>query len=272
MTSLLLAVLSSAGAIAAPVTEQRDWNETFDVGSDPVLSIDNIWGDITIKAGGGDRIEMSIRIVRQADDQESFDRSLEQIPLAIEQHGNGVSLRVGRDYRGWRDRPRCNGCKLRVDLVVSVPADASLDVSTVNDGDIVIAGITGRVTAANVNGSVSVGGLTQCIDVETINGDLEIEFVMSPQTDCRIETLNGDIDLSLSADADVRFAVELSNGKLRSTLDLAPYAIPASVSQTTRDGRNYYNIEQLAGLQLGRGGRTLTLKSLNGDVRVAGSK
>ena len=153
-----------------------------------------------------------------------------------------------------------------------MPANTALDLHTVNDGDVTVSDVAGPVEATNVNGSVSTTGLAQCSLVETINGDLDVEFVTSPATDCRIETLNGDIKLSLSPGVNVNFAVALTNGKMRSALDLAPHAIPASVERTKRGDRSHYEIEQLAGLRLGGGGHTLTLKSLNGDVLVAGSQ
>ncbi|MEO1320746.1 MAG: hypothetical protein AAFV30_09295 [Pseudomonadota bacterium] len=269
----LLATLASAPALADGVIDEKDWTETFDVGGNPSLTIDNIWGNISIKPGPSDEIAMSIRSVRTADDAVNFERSLELIPLRIAQEGDDVYLRVGRDHeRQWWNDYRCDGCRLHVDLEVTVPANTALDVKTVNDGDVRIWGVEGRVTAANVNGSITTKGVTQCTHVETINGDVEVTFTQSPSTDCRIETLNGDIALDMAPGADANLAVSLFNGKILSEVDLAPREMAATVERRTKNGRNHYDIEQLAGLRLGRGGKTLTLKSLNGDVLVARSQ
>ncbi|MEL6447223.1 MAG: hypothetical protein AAFQ62_04670 [Pseudomonadota bacterium] len=268
----LAATLASAPALADGVTDEKDWNETFDVGGNPSLTIDNIWGNISIKPGASDEITMSIRSVRTADDAVSFERSLELIPLRIAQEGDDVYLRVGRDQEKWWNDYRCDGCRLHVDLEITVPVSTALDVKTVNDGDVRIWGVEGRVTAANVNGSITTKGVTQCTNVETINGDVEVTFTQSPSTDCRIETLNGDIALDMAPGADANLAVSLFNGKILSEVDLAPREMAATVERRTKNGRNHYDIEQLAGLRLGRGGKTLTLKSLNGDVLVARSQ
>lgn len=268
----LAATLASTPALADSVTDEKDWTETFDVGASPSLTIDNIWGNITVKPGASNEIEMAIRSVRSADDAKNFERSLELIPLRIAQDGDDVYLRVGRDHEKWWNDYRCDGCRLHVDLEVTVPANTALDVKTVNDGDVRIWGVEGRVTAANVNGSITTRGVTQCEHVETINGDVEVTFTQSPSTDCRIETLNGDIALDMAPGADANLAVSLFNGKIKSNVDLAPREMAATVERRTKDGRNYYDIEQLAGLRLGRGGKTLTLKSLNGDVLVARSQ
>ncbi|MEO0345697.1 MAG: hypothetical protein AAF229_05520 [Pseudomonadota bacterium] len=268
----LAATLASAPALADGVTDEKDWTETFDVSGSPSLTIDNIWGNISIKPGSGNQIEMAIRSIRMADDAESFERSLELIPLRIAQDGNDVYLRVGRDQEKWWNDYRCDGCRLHVDLEITVPANTALDVKTVNDGDVRIWGVEGRVTAANVNGSITTKGVTQCEHVETINGDVAVTFTQSPSTDCRIETLNGDIALDMAPGADANLAVSLFNGKILSEIDLAPREMAATVERRTKNGRTRYDIEQLAGLRLGRGGKTLTLKSLNGDVLVARSQ
>lgn len=266
---ITLGTLASGQTNAAPVVEKRDWTQSFEVSTQPALSIDNIWGDITVTAGSSNKIEVSLESVRRADNQEYFDRSLELIPLEIGQNGDEVFIHVGRQQQNWRRSPRCNGCRLHLDLVVRVPRNTTLDVRTVNDGNVIVSGVSGRVTATNVNGSVSTRGLTLCDEVETINGDVDVEFAANPGADCRIETLNGDIELSLAQDANVNFAVSLQNGKMRSGLDLQPRATTASIEHTKRGGRHHYDIEQLAGLRLGRGGHLLTLKSFNGDVLIA---
>lgn len=266
-----LCSLLSAPALAEPVTQKRNWTESFDVSDTPSLSVNNIWGNVTVTAGNGDRIEMAIESVRHAHDQFNFDRSVEQIPVKIEHNGDEVSFVVGKQ-QNWRNAPRCHGCRVHVDLVVTVPENTILDVSTVNDGNIIVSGVRSRVAVTNVNGSVSSRGLTQCDEIETVNGDIDVQFVGGPSSDCRIQTLNGDIDLTLNDDANVNLAVDVGNGRLRSALDLTERATAPEVEHKVRDGRHIYNIERSAGLQLGSGGHLLKLKSFNGDITVAGSQ
>ncbi|MEO1575334.1 MAG: hypothetical protein AAFU65_10295 [Pseudomonadota bacterium] len=267
-----LALLASAQVAAAPVTAKRDWTESFNVGNVPALVIDNIWGDINVRAGADDRITMAIRSVRQADDQTNFDRSLELLPLDVGQEGDQVFLRVGDIEKKWQDWPRCDGCQLRLDIDVAVPPSSTVRIKTITDGTVVVTDVAGLVSAQNINGPVRARGLAGCERIEAMNGDIDLVFSKSPDCDCAIETLNGDIALNLSAGTETNLAVALFHGKLFTDLDLAPYAIPPVVEYARQDGRHEYTVEKLAGLRLGRGGHTLTLKSLNGDVRVARSR
>ena len=156
--------------------------------------------------------------------------------------------------------------------MVRVPSNTAVDVSSVNDGEVIVSDVAGVVTASNVNGGVSTSGLARCETIESVNGDVLVGFVQSPQRDCDIETLNGDINVSLPSGANADFEVSLSNGRMRSEIDLSPKSMPAQVEHVQRGDRHHYEIEKRAGLRVGRGGKALTLKSLNGDVLVERSQ
>ncbi|MEL7311302.1 MAG: hypothetical protein AAFN07_07325 [Pseudomonadota bacterium] len=265
-------LLVSATAQTAPIVDEKKWTESFEVGDAPRLTVDVIWGDVIVEKGRSDRIEMTIESVRRADDQVSFERSLEQIPLNIGQDKDDIYLRVGRDWRHWNTLPPCRGCSVVVNVVVRVPSNTAVDVSSVNDGEVIVSDVAGVVTASNVNGGVSTSGLARCETIESVNGDVLVGFVQSPQRDCDIETLNGDINVSLPSGANADFEVSLSNGRMRSEIDLSPKSMPAQVEHVQRGDRHHYEIEKRAGLRVGRGGKALTLKSLNGDVLVERSQ
>ena len=68
---------------------------------------------------------------------------------------------------GGHDRDRhglnqCRSCRVDYQFEVVVPPDTRVQVSTVNDGAIDIAGIIAPVSASNVNGPVAVRGLYEC--------------------------------------------------------------------------------------------------------------
>lgn len=269
---LIATCIAMQPAFAEPVVEKEDWQQQFVVGDHASLKIDNIWGDVTIAAGAPGRITMSISSERRADDQQYFDRSKALIPLLIEHTGGNVTVRVGKEYNQWTQEQRCDGCRLNVDFVVNVPVDADIDVRTVNDGDVAVSDVAGLVSAGNINGSIRASGLHQCEKIESINGNVTADFAQDPAQDCRIATLNGDIALLLPDATNVDFDVDLGNGKMRSDVDLSTRSTSATVEKRQHKGRNHYDIEQLAGLRIGRGGHTLTLKSLNGDVMLARSE
>jgi DUF4097 and DUF4098 domain-containing protein YvlB len=149
-----------------------------------------------------------------------------------------------------------------------VPVNTQLDVSTVNDGRIDVAGIAGRVSAANVNGPISVAGMHNCAELDSVNGEVTLGFERSPGENCRIETVNGDITLVMPDGTGFDLAMDLFNGRMLTQLPVDALALPARVEHIESGGRHQYRIEQQAGVRIGAGGPTFTISSLNGDIRI----
>jgi DUF4097 and DUF4098 domain-containing protein YvlB len=152
-----------------------------------------------------------------------------------------------------------------------VPPGTQIDVSTVTDGGIDVAG-GGPVTASNVNGPVAVKDLQDCTAIESVNGAVEVSFTRAPSRDCSIKTINGDITLTVPGGTGLDAALSVMQGSVESEFDLEPLALPAKIDQREEAGRFVYHIEQAAGIRLGTGGPTFNIESLNGDLRIRRSK
>lgn len=265
-----LALLISNTCYAAErVEKSKTWTETFPVRSDkPSLRIDNIWGDVNVRPGKSGEILVTIAEHRVAPDRRRFERSLETLELSIEADDSGVDLYVGHYDRDWRGRNNCRGCEVNYKFDVVVPVDTYLDVSTVNDGHIDIAGIKGNVSADNVNGSIAVAGMYNCDELNSVNGEVDLDFKKKPGENCNISTINGDITLKLPKDTGIDVAMDLFNGHMLTQLPVDPLTLPARVEHTEKNGRHQYRIEQHAGVRIGAGGPTFTISSMNGDIRI----
>lgn len=268
-TASLILLVTGAAYAGGYVEDSKDWTDTFPVtATQPVLEIENIWGDVKVRPGKPGEIVVSVRERRSAPDQKRFDRSLETLRLDVEADGNGVSLHVGNRHRYWHGSDHCRGCRLDVQFDVAVPPDTQLDVSTVNDGRVDIEGISGQVSAANVNGPIEVSGLRNCVNLNSVNGEVSLGFTASPAADCRIETINGDITLMLPDDSGLDVAMDLFNGRMLTQLPVDALALPATVEHIETAGRHQYRIEQQAGVRIGAGGPKFTISSMNGDIRI----
>ena len=263
----------ATSATAAPVTESRAWTKSYPVASSaPQLTIRNIWGNIRVRAGDPGEISITVDEMRSAPTQSLFDRSLEILKLDVEADSNGLTIIVGERNQMWRRREPCRECRVDYQFDLRVPAGTRLDIGTVTDGTIDVAGITGEISASNVNGPVAVHGMHHCETLESVNGVVEASFVLAPGSECGIETVNGDITLGLPAGSGVDVALNLLNGRVVSEFPLTPFSLPAQVEHRTVDGRNHYRIQQLAGLRIDRGGPAFSVSSLNGDFRIQESQ
>jgi hypothetical protein len=265
----LVMLISNVGLAAERVEKSETWTETFPVTTDkPSLEIDNIWGDVNVRPGKSGEIQVTIQERRSAPDQRRFERSLDTLRLNTEADDSGVVLYVGNQDRDWHGRNNCRGCEVNYQFDVVVPVDTQLNVSTVNDGHIDIAGIKGSVSADNVNGPIAVAGMYNCDELNSVNGEVDLDFRTTPAENCNIGTINGDITLKLPEDTGIDVAMDLFNGRLLTQLPVDSLALPAKVEHIEKDGRHQYRIEQHAGVRIGAGGPTFTISSMNGDIRI----
>jgi hypothetical protein len=232
------------------------------------LEIDNIWGDVNVRPGQSGEIVVTISEKRSAPDQKRYERSLETLQLNTDADDTGVVLYVGNDDRDWHGRDNCRGCRVDYQFDVVVPVDTQLNVSTVNDGRIDIAGVSGSVSAGNVNGPIAVSKMRNCSELNSVNGEVSLDFAAPPGENCNIETINGDITLTMPDDSDFDVSMDLFNGRMLTQLPVDGLAMPAKVEHIESNGHHTYRIEQQAGVRIGAGGPTFTISSMNGDIRI----
>lgn len=268
------AVLALADKAAAAVTDQKTWSQSFPVSAAmPRLLIDNIWGNVRVRIGAAREIAVTVDEKRSAPSQELFELSKQTIFLDVKADGDGVAMVVGKQDDTVRPRiNRCRGCRVDYQFEVTVPPGTQIDVSTVTDGSIDVAGGGGPVSASNVNGPVEVKDLQDCAQIESVNGAVEVAFARAPSRDCSIKTINGDITLTVPGGTGLDAALSVMQGSVVSEFDLEPLALPAKIDQRNEEGRFVYHIEQAAGIRLGTGGPTFSIESLNGDLRIRRSK
>jgi len=271
----LLALLTLADNAAATVTDQKTWSQSFPVtATAPRLLIDNIWGNVRVRVGSAREIAVTVDEKRSAPSQELFELSKQTLFLDVQADGEGVAMVVGKpDDPTVRPRVnRCRGCRVDYQFEVTVPPGTQIDVSTVTDGSIDVAGGGGPVSASNVNGPVEVKDLQDCAQIESVNGAVEVAFARAPSRDCSIKTINGDITLTVPGGTGLDAALSVMQGSVVSEFDLEPLALPVRIDQRKEEGRFVYHIEQAAGIRLGTGGPTFSIESLNGDLRIRRSK
>lgn len=267
--AVLIGLLLTTVHAAERVTEHSTWSATYPVSAaSPRLVVSNIWGGVSVKPGPPGTITLEVDERRSAPTRELFDRSLDVLRLETEADASGVALIVGGDERQRHRDDNCRGCRVDYQLALTVPAGASIDVGTVMDGRVTVEGITGPVSASNINGPVSVTGARDCTAVESVNGPVDLRLADAPGSPCRLATINGDITLGLPAGAGIDVALDLFNGRAISEFEVAPLAIPAEVEEFEEGGRYRYRITQPAGIRLGGGGPLFSFSSINGDVRI----
>jgi hypothetical protein len=180
-------VTAMAVVRAEPVTESRVWTETYTVTtSTPRLTVDNIWGNVRVRPGPDGQISVTVDETRSAPDQERFELSLQILNLDVEANESGVIFDVGGKSETWEHRRACRDCRVAYQFEIQVPAGTHIDVGTVTDGRIDVAGIAGNISASNVNGPIAVNGIRDCESLESVNGAVDVSYTLPPGQYCSI--------------------------------------------------------------------------------------
>ena len=164
---------------------------------------------------------------------------------------------------------------VRVRFTVKVPAGVRVSAGTVN-GEMRVKDVTSEVRASTVNGLVEVRNVGGEVRANTVNGGVVVTTRSGP---VNANTVNGDIDVrmtSLSRDGEMSF--HTVNGSV--TVE-TPTSLDADVSLDTMHGSISSDWPvQLSGRfgprhaegTIGRGGRSIKLKTLNGSVELRKSR
>jgi Toastrack DUF4097/LiaI-LiaF-like transmembrane region len=195
------------------------------------LVMDDLRGDVEVRASDQPTIDLAIKKLIKADNQAEAQKLADQVKVEIVEEGGRYVLRSNR-----RSLPNGGG-NVRLNLSISIPRSTSADISsergdlsvsglqgdqtlTVSHGDLHVSGIEGLVRvhktgglveAHDVQGNVEVDGRGRDVEMEnitgsaTVNGDFtgSLQFrnvaqtlhYVSSRTDLTTSRLSGRLDM-----------------------------------------------------------------------------
>jgi hypothetical protein len=164
---------------------------------------------------------------------------------------------------------------VRVRFTVRVPAGVRVSAGTVN-GEMRVHDVSSDVRAMTVNGLVEVRNVGGEVRANTVNGGIDVTTRSGP---VNANTVNGDIDVRMNAlSRDGEMSFHTVNGSV--TVE-TPGNLDADVSLDTMHGSISSDWPvQLSGRfgprhaegTIGRGGRSIKLRTLNGSVELRKSR
>lgn len=239
--ALLALLVAPLIAQDSPATAPVMFERSYPVSSNPRISVRNISGNVDIV--GWDRNEVSIVAEKRARKPEVAAKA----EIAVEASMDRVDIET-RFEKSW-----LWGDKVEVDYLIKVPTGSRLELVKVVNSGVRVRGVTGPVTVEAVNGNLDLAGLTSGGRFKTVNGSIDVDFaVVSARDDIVIETVNGNGTVSVPAGAAFSFVGKTINGSIDCDL-------PMEKSRSSRT--------DIAGT-VRSGGASVTLKSVNGNLRV----
>jgi len=261
--SILTLLLGAAAAVA---------QETISVPlSDPAkpawLKVSLISGSIRVEAYDGKEVLVAVSndMAEVEKDQGERRDGLRRIPntsqgLTVEEKDNKVEISV----RSWNRAAT---------LDIKVPRRTSLNLKTVNDGEIVVRGVEGELELGNTNGPIEAINVAGSVVAGALNDDIKVTFTaVTPGKAMSFTNMNGDIDVTFPASLKADLRMRSDMGELLTDFDLQPVAT-TSRSQEGGDGKGFrLKIENEIQAKVGGGGAEIVFKNFNGDVLIRKGK
>lgn len=249
-------IASALGLAAATTAGAQDFNWHGRIAQGKRLEIKGVNGDVrAVLASGAEAVVNATKHSRRADP--------ESVEIKVVESEDGITIcavyptppRARQENScepGDRWHSNTENNDVVVDFEVRVPAGVVFDGKTVN-GEMSAEGLKADVQAGTVNGSVRVT-TTGLAEASTVNGSVYVEMGRADWSDeLDFSTVNGKITLVMPSKLDTEVRASTVNGDMESDY-------PMTVS-----GR--FGPRRWRGT-IGSGGRTLSLSTVNGEIRL----
>lgn len=157
-----------------------------------------------------------------------------------------------------------------ITIVARVPRRAKLDLSTINESEIVVRDIVGDLQLENVNGPITATNITGSVIAESINNPITVGLSgVAAGGATSLSSLNGDITLTLPAAARAELHLDTSQGEITSDFELDIKPSKPLIERKEGRGGVSVRMEDVIVATVNGGGPVIRVKTLNGGIKIA---
>ncbi len=157
----------------------------------------------------------------------------------------------------------------KLKLEIEVPSGFDLNVSTYNDGDLVISNIQGELEITNYNGEITAENISGSVVATTYNGEIKVTFdKVTEGAPMSFSTFNGDIDLTFPATLKASLKMKTEQGEILSGFDMKMIETGPVQKKDTKSGTYKVVIDEWVKGEVNGGGPEFSMRNYNGDVII----
>ncbi|GLR17070.1 hypothetical protein GCM10007940_16850 [Portibacter lacus] len=256
---------------------QVEFDKTYDSEGVNHVVIDNLKGDIIVKAGSSDQIiiKATSTTTNRIAEMELKEYRTENV-LAVYLHNpckkGFTRFDPEKPFRFIQTENNCQwGGKFdeqeipKLTLEIEIPTDMNVYVSTIIEGDIDVRGISGVVYASNVNGSIKMHEVSKVKNGTTVNGNIDINYRNKPSITGRFSTINGEINLNMPKNSSLTTNFKSFQGELYTDFDAVQLSGNIKNQETLNPGE-MVKVGEYAEAQIGTGEINLFIETFNGNA------
>ena len=255
----IVLTLVAFGALV-PRARPSDFSWHGQVAPGKSIEIKGVNGAIRAEKASGTEVTVeAVKTARHSD--------VRSVTVQVVPHADGVTICAVYPSSDWGRPNECapgsggrmntNNNDVRVEFTVRVPAGVRFVGRTVN-GEVEADALAGDVDAHTVNGKIQIS-TSGWAEAKTVNGSISARVGQTAGTrPIELETVNGAIDLELPAAANATLHASTVNGRISTDFPLMV--------------RGRFTGREITG-SIGQGGPELNVKTVNGsiDLRRAGA-
>ncbi|MBT1699793.1 DUF4097 family beta strand repeat protein [Fulvivirgaceae bacterium PWU4] len=223
-------------------------------------------GSITIK--GTTRKDVLVKY-RSEDEEDDDDRDDKRASDGLKRvSGGGMDLEASEINNSVRVGSG-GGSNNNIHLEIEVPSGFDLDVSTHNDGDLMITNIQGELELKNHNGKITALNISGAVLATSYNDDIKVTFdKVTENMPMSFSTYNGNLDLTFPASLKASFKMKTEQGDIYTGFDMNITSTGPVQKKDTKSGTFKIVIDDWKKGDVNGGGPEFTLKNYNGDIYV----
>lgn len=280
-TILLVTILIlSVGTLAAKEqTFSEKIEKTWEIqnpSKDFLIVVDNVFGSVTVEGTKSKKMSAEIQKKIWARSEEQMKKAKEEVKLDIIKETQVIELYVDGPFRDKHDDMHGHSYnerryKVNYDFVLKVPRDVSIEVRTVNGGQIQVEDVRGNFDIHNVNGGIKMSKIRGSGEAITVNGPVTCRFEKNPEADCEFKSINGDIKLYFANPLSSDISFDTLNGDMYSDFEVTTVT-SSSLEKKKKNGKSMYKLKSPMRVRSGDGGPLIAAGGINGDLYVLKNK
>ncbi len=273
LTGMIMLAFAWTGTYAQERASEKMEVPLSDPGKPVVLEAHLIRGSITVKGYSGKTVLIEA-VSREKVIKEEKEKAVDEkakgmklitasnLGLAIEEKNNKIEIRAD----SW---------KRTVDLEIQVPYAASLNLKTMQEGDIKIEKVSGELEVNNLHGNLLLTDVSGTVVAHALHGDVTVTFdKINLDKPHSFSSLNGDLDVTFPANLKADVKLKTTHGNIYSDFDINMKQGPGKIVKDDRKEGGEYKIsfEEAMYGTINGGGKEISFNSFHGNIYIRKKK
>ncbi|MDW3652733.1 MAG: hypothetical protein R8P61_36985 [Bacteroidia bacterium] len=155
-----------------------------------------------------------------------------------------------------------------VDFEIKVPRKFSLNIKTVNRGNIYVEKVSGEFEVSNVNGSITMKDVSGSVIADALNKDIIVNFISINNSPMAFSNFNGDIEVSFPGSLQAEVKAKSQTGEIYTDFDMKIKAADPTISKKEANGAYKVTRDEWVRGSINGGGAEIVFQTHNGDILI----